>query len=108
MSFNVQTIAEFEKAFKKLLKKYPSLKNDIYKLVLNLEENPFIGTALGNDFYKIRLSITSKGKGKSGGGRVITCVKIVQHTIYLAAIYDKADKATLTDVELKLLAKKIG
>ncbi len=108
MSFNVKTIVEFESSFKKLLKKYPSLKNDLHKLILQLEETPAIGTSLGNNFYKIRISIASKQKGKSGGGRIITCVKIIQNTVYLAAIYDKSAKSTLSDTELKLLATKIG
>lgn len=108
MGFNVKTIAEFERSFKKFLKKYPSLKGDLYKLIIELEQNPIIGTSLGNDFYKIRIIITSKGKGKSGGGRVITCVKIFQNTVYLAAIYDKSERSTLSDTELKILAKQIG
>lgn len=77
-------------------------------MIVSLEEDPLMGTALGNDFYKIRIKITSKGKGKSGGGRIITCVKIVQETVYLAAIYDKSEKRTLPDAEMKLLAKQIG
>jgi hypothetical protein len=63
---------------------------------------------LGKDFYKIRLNITSKGKGKSSGARIITCVKIVHNVIYLASIFDKSEKATITDNELKLLASQIG
>jgi hypothetical protein len=107
MGFNVRTIAEFERSFKKLLKKYPSLKKDLLKLIAELENNPLTGTSLGNEFYKIRITITSKGRGKSGGGRIITCVKIIQNTVYLAAIYDKSERPTLTDTELKLLAKQI-
>jgi hypothetical protein len=80
----------------------------LYKLIVELEQNPITGTSLGNDFYKIRISITSKGKGKSGGGRIITCVKVFQNTVYLAAIYDKSERSTLSDAELKLLAKQIG
>ena len=92
MSFEVRTIAEFERSFKKLLRKYPSLKTDLQKLIVDLEKNPFTGIALGNDFFKIRISITSKGKGKSGGGRVITCAKVILNIVYLAAIYDKSEK----------------
>jgi len=43
----------------------------------SLEENPIQGEALGKDCYKIRMAITSKGRGKSGGSRVITRVKVV-------------------------------
>jgi hypothetical protein len=57
--------------------------------------------ALANNFYKVRLAIASKGKGKSGGARVITYVKIIQTTIYLASIYDKSEKSTITEKELQ-------
>ncbi|WP_256011373.1 hypothetical protein [Desertivirga xinjiangensis] len=52
--------------------KYPSLKKDMTELLGSLSDNPKQGKALGNSFYKIRLSITSKGKGRSGGERVGT------------------------------------
>lgn len=108
MGYEIRTISSFEKQFKKLSKKYPSLKSDLLKLIKQLEANPFLGTSLGKDFYKIRLSITSKGKGKSGGGRIISCVKIIKNIVYLAAIYDKSEMSGITDAELKLLANQIG
>ena len=62
----------FDKEAKALLKKYPSLPDDLELLFESLQHNPVQGTSLGNDCYKIRLAIRSKGKGKSGGARVIT------------------------------------
>lgn len=108
MSYEVRTISAFEKQFKKLSKKYPSLKSDLFNLIKELEANPFYGTSLGKDFYKIRLAISSKGKGKSGGARVISCIKIIKNIVYLAAIYDKSEISSITDNELKLLANQIG
>ena len=70
-------------------------------MAIQLSKNPKQGTPLGKDAYKIRLSITSKGKGKSGGERVITCVKIIAETVYLVSIYDKSTQADITDKELK-------
>jgi mRNA-degrading endonuclease RelE of RelBE toxin-antitoxin system len=107
MKFNVQTIPEFEKQVKKLQKKYPSLKSDLGKLALLLQTNPKQGTPLGNDFYKIRMSIASKARGKSGGARVITCVQVIHNTVYLASVYDKSDKSSISDSELDFLAKQI-
>lgn len=66
-----------------------------------------MGQSLGNDFYKIRLQISSKSKGKSGGARVITCVKVVETTVYLAYVYDKSEETTISDKYLKELAKSI-
>ena len=97
-----------KKSSGRLSKKYPSLKSDLFKLIKQLEANPFIGTSLGKDFYKVRISVLSKGKGKSGGARIITCVKIIQNIVYLSAIYDKSEKGNITDKELKELAKTIG
>jgi mRNA-degrading endonuclease RelE of RelBE toxin-antitoxin system len=72
MSYNVLTIPPFDKQLKRLAKKYPSLKNEFAELLESLEQEPEQGTNLGNNCYKIRIAIASKGKGKSSGARVIT------------------------------------
>jgi hypothetical protein len=107
MNYNVSSISLFDKQAKRLAKKYPSLKNDLTGLFETLSSKPVQGKALGNDFFKIRLAITSKGKGKAGGARIITFVKVVQTTVYLAYIYDKSEKATITDKELEQIFKII-
>ena len=66
MKFEFVETAIFEKELKRLSKKHKSLKEDILNLKNKIEENPDLGINLGNGFKKIRLSITSKGKGKSG------------------------------------------
>lgn len=101
MSYNIYTIPLFDKQAKRLAKKYPSLKKDLTELIEKLAYNPELGTPLGNNFYKIRLAITSKGKGKSGGGRVITYVKITQNKVYLTSLFDKSDKSSISDKELE-------
>lgn len=107
MKFNALTTSDFKKDFKRLLKKYKSLKTEVAVLIDSLEENPTLGTPLGNDCYKIRLSIKSKGKGKSGGARVITCVKIVDKNVFLLTIYNKSEKENVTDKELLELIKDL-
>lgn len=77
MSYRVETIVHFEKEAKRLKKKYRSLNREISDLIDELEQNPFLGTYLKNGFHKIRLSMKSKGKGKSGGARVITCITVI-------------------------------
>jgi hypothetical protein len=107
MSYKISSIPLFDKQAKRLAKKFPSLKNDLANLFESLAGTPEQGTALGNSFYKIRLSIASKGKGKSGGARVITYVKITGTTVFLTSIYDKSDKSTITDKELQQIFKMI-
>lgn len=67
MKYNFITYPTFDREFQRLAKKYLSLKQDILALIQEIERNPYAGTDLGNNIYKYRLSIASKGKGKSGG-----------------------------------------
>ena len=101
------TTPQFAKDFKQLAKKYPSLTADLRLLQTNLLENPTQGTPIGDDCYKIRLAISSKGKGKSGGGRVITCVQIIEDTLHLVTLYDKSDIANVSDDFLKDIVNTI-
>lgn len=101
MNYSVSSLPLFDRQAKRLAKKYPSLKTDLAVLLNNLADNPTQGTALGNNFYKIRLAITSKGKGKSGGARVITYVKVMATKVILTSIYDKSEKSNITDKELE-------
>jgi len=101
MIYNVKNFPRFERELKRLAKKYPSLKGEYEALIEELEKNPEIGTPLGNNVYKIRLAIASKGKGKSGGARVITYLKTEQGNVYLLSIYDKGEKAFISDKEIK-------
>ncbi len=107
MSFEVRTLPNFEREAKRLNKKQRSLKKDLQTLIESLEKSPQQGEPLGNDFYKVRLAISSKSSGKSGGARIITCVKIIKNIVFLSSIYDKSEKATITNQEMKLLAKQI-
>lgn len=107
MSFNVKTISVFERQAKRLMKKFPSLKKEIKELVAELKEKPTKGTSIGNDCHKIRLAIASKGKGKSGGARVITHFIYKDDTVYLLSIFDKSDMENLTDKEILELIKLI-
>lgn len=107
MSFEVVYTDNFEKEVKRLAKKYRSLKTDIKELISALEHNPTQGTSIGKDCYKIRMAISSKGKGKSGGARVITHVYISGKLVYLLSIYDKSDQDNISDKELEALLRFI-
>ncbi len=107
MSYNIIPIDKFKKEAKRLLRKYPSLKNELTELSLVLTTNPTAGTPLGNDSYKIRVAIKSKGTGKSGGARVITYVITENKEIYLLTIYDKGDLETIDDKTLRKIIQLI-
>jgi len=103
MSFKVEPTERFKRQTKQLLKKYVSLRKELLELVSALEENPKQGTAIGHECFKIRLAIASKGKGKSGGARVITYFYLAEETVFLLSIYDKSEQDSISDSELKAL-----
>lgn len=107
MSYRVLVSSTFQKDTKRLFKKYPSIKTDLLILIESLETNPIQGVSLGNDLYKIRLSITSSGKGKSGGARVITLVKVVREEVFLIALYSKSERDSISKEELNQLLGKL-
>lgn len=108
MSYNIVPTDNFKKEAKRLIKKYASLKSELENLNDELEENPTLGTHLGNDIYKIRLAIASKGKGKSGGARVMSFVKVIDTTVYLFSIYNKGDKDSISVKEIQEILKSEG
>jgi len=105
MNYNIEITDNFKKEAKRLVKKYKSLKSEIADLISELEPNPTKGTPPGNDIYKIRVAIKSKGKGKSGGARVLSFVKAAQSKVLLFSIYNKGDKDSVSDKEIKELIK---
>ena len=106
MSYKVEASRQFVKEAKRLSKKYPSLKQELSVLIENLSKNPNIGISIGSQVFQIRLAIASKGKGKSGGGRVITYVYIEESRVLLLTIYNKGEKESVTDFEIKELLSK--
>jgi mRNA-degrading endonuclease RelE of RelBE toxin-antitoxin system len=104
MNYSVIPSERFKREAKKLIKKYASLKKELFELNVLLEQNPESGVSLGNNCYKIRIKIKSKGKGKSGGGRVITYCVNENSEVYLLTIYDKSE---FENIDVKMLAKII-
>jgi len=107
MTFNVIPTDRFKKEAKRLIKKYPSLKDELSELNEILEKNPETGTTLGNNAYKIRIAIKSKGKGKSGGGRVISYLVTQNKEIYLLTIFDKSEFDSIDDKTLKKIIESL-
>lgn len=107
MSYEIIVTHRFRRDIKKLIKKYVSLKDEFALLVAALEKNPKLGTALSNNCYKIRISLASKGKGKSGGARVITYLLVKEETVFLLTIYDISQRGNISDKELNDLLSQL-
>lgn len=107
MNVTIDFLPEFERRAKALAKKYKSFPADYDAFLDELEKNPFGGDPLGHNIYKNRMAIASKGKGKSGGARVIT-YNVQQQTtddvlITLMSIYDKSEIDNVSDAYLRQL-----
>lgn len=107
MNFSVIPSDKFKREAKRLIKKFPSLKQELASLSTLLENEPETGTPLGNETYKIRLAIKSKGKGKSGGARVITYIVTENNEIYLLTIYDKSELDNIDDKTIRTIIESL-
>lgn len=98
MNYNITTTPVFDKELKRLSKKHRSLESDILLLKKNIQKELTLADDLGDGFRKVRLNIKSKGKGKSGGGRIITyetIISIDSTEVIFAVIYDKSEFGTV-------------
>ncbi len=95
MAFDVILTSGFKKELKHIAKKHRQILSDVNQLIDKLAVNPVIGDDLGKNVYKVRLAITGSSKGKSGGARVITYIKIIANTVVLAEIYLKSEYDTV-------------
>lgn len=110
MNITIVPGTTFKRKVKQLAKKYKSIISDLKILEEELKMKPDTGVDLGNNLRKVRMSITSKGKGKSGGARVITYMAIVsveEEKIVLLTIYDKSKQETISEQELKQLIAEL-
>ena len=111
MSYRIVPTRKFLRELKQLAKRYVSIGEDVEALGISLAENPFQGVDLGGGLRKIRMAITSKGRGKSGGARVITLNVILTDEdgeVFLITIYDKAERESSSVKELEKFVRENG
>ncbi|MDN0078615.1 type II toxin-antitoxin system RelE/ParE family toxin [Bacteroides gallinaceum] len=108
MNVKIEPLPTFKREAKRLNKHYASFADDYERFINELEANPRLGTDLGGGLRKIRMAITSKGKGKSGGARVISFTVVVaveESEINLLYIYDKAERSSISKKEIEELLR---
>lgn len=93
----VRISEDFQRAFKRLKKRYRSLPDDFKRLLLSLVDNPRQGVELYDGMRKVRINFVAKGKGKSGGGRVIIRLQVEDTRLSFLYIYDKSDIGNVSD-----------
>ena len=110
MTYDFRPSPDFERQAKKLAKHYPSFKKDLLLLLESLKADPWQGVDLGNGIRQVRMTLSSKGRGKSGGARVITMnvnVDVEKMIIALLYIYDKAEMENVSDQFLQQIIKEM-
>ena len=112
MKVSIDFLPEFARNLKRYGKKYKSLAADYASFLESLQSNPFQGDDLGNGVRKVRMAVSSKGKGKSGGMRVVTyCINVItdeEISITLLTIYDKSEIQNISDAYLKWLVNELN
>ena len=111
MRYRIESLATFDREVKRLSKCYRSIVSDLKMLRDDILANPYLGTDLGNGLRKIRMRIASKGKGKSGGARVITLTVVAsvnETEINLLYIYDKSERESISATEIDRLLEANG
>lgn len=110
-SISISVSDDFSREAKRLAKKYPSFKQDYLDFLESIKQNPLQGDEITKNIRKVRMAIKSKGKGKSGGARVITYNILTQELdgqIFLLLIYDKENASTVKTDVVKRLAHDLG
>lgn len=108
MNWMIDFTTEFSKGAKVLKKRYKSFMNDLEDFKDSIIKNPFQGSELVPGIRKVRMTIESKGKGKSGGARVITLTYYVSEAegkVHFLIIYDKSDADT---VDVKVVQEYVA
>ena len=110
-NITVSVSDDFAKEAKRLAKKYPSFKQDYKEFLESIKNNPLQGDEITKNIRKIRMAIKAKGKGRSGGARVITFNVLTDvengHVIFLL-LYDKEDASTVKVNVVKQLVREMG
>lgn len=111
MNWRIDFTIEFSRGAKVLKKRYRSFMDDLEDFKDSILQNPFQGVELVPGIRKVRLSITSKGKGKSGGACVITltyCISEEEGKVHFLIIYDRSDADTVDVRTVQQIVKELG
>ena len=107
----IKVSGEFERQAKRLAKKYRTFVEDFTGFLNGIKVNPYQGVDLGGGKRKIRMAVASKGKGKSGGVRVITFnIELIDNDgviVNLIAIYDKQEISNVSDKYINQIIKNL-
>ena len=105
-TFEIVEHTLYEKAFKKLSKRYRNIEKDIEDFLKNVKSSEDLGVQLKPNVYKVRIANSNKNRGKSAGYRVLTYLALIDNTLHMLYIYDKSDIGNLTESQVDEMITK--
>jgi len=96
--------------FLRSAKKLGMTQEEREEVIDMIAANPSLGDEISGTGGMRKVRIAAKGKGKSGGYRLITFFSGTEIPVFLVTIYTKSQKSTITDKEkssLKTLSSAI-
>ncbi len=98
----------YQKAFKKLSKRYKNIDNDVNNFLCSIERKNDLGIELKSNIFKVRIANSNKNRGKSASYRLISYISIVKNELHLLYIYDKSTLVNLSEKEIdEIIIKQI-
>jgi len=98
--FQVFKSATFLKTEKRLAKRYPSVSGDVEHFLSVVESPENLGIPLGKNIFKARIANKDAKRGKSGGYRLLSYLRLEEGRLILLYLYSKTDLANVTEEEL--------
>ena len=111
MNYEIVYGNAFRKDIKDFAKHYPSVKEDVRRVIQQLQEAPYLGKVIvgGKGARKIRVDNSDQNKGRSGSYRLIYyVVDQPSKTISLLTMYAKNDREDIPAKEVLRLLKSAG
>lgn len=83
-------------------------EEDLVRLQRELEENPEKGDVIpgAGGARKVRMGL--RGRGKSGGARIIYYLHVSRDVVWLLDVYPKSEKADLSPAERRALSQVVA
>jgi hypothetical protein len=108
MNFNIVCTETFSKELKKLVKENQSFSYDFGLLLDKLEENPDMGTPLGNQFFKTKLAFRAMGRQSREKPNIQVYFCIKQQNVFLIALHNNHGPDSFPEKDMNQLLKAIS
>jgi hypothetical protein len=81
---------------------------ELAEIAATIAVNPFVGDIIPGTGGARKVRFGGRGKGKSGGYRVITCYTAEDVPVFLLALVDKGQRADISQADRNALREILG